>query len=414
MESHVDSESVLLKCNAIVANVEAEGLYRYDPADFRNMEFISRRGVLNLLLRKIILGFELFAPITMRKIFHIEKSLHATSFYHLGMAYLMAEKYGIEFCTNKTSRQICKEMIDAYIIEKGEDIYWGYPYSNSFFYSSEKDIDMFTMPMHGLARLNTMLLLVGRQYDNDDLIDISVKSIITTLKQHTLTAYPDGSISISYCCNSDDVTLNICSEFACWLSLVPGNMRTQEMTEIINGIVKLMISEQRQDGSWDYFGNEHHKKWGGQETIDCHHTATNLTTLITILENEDALHPEVEVGLIESCNLGMKFFINNFFDQDGSGIEIYGRKRPAGSVQYAETVFALCKYLNSDQCTDLAVHDHILNLLPKIVNRMGRFVKQDGTVPSGIYYDKPYCLQSLRWGSAPVLQAFMTYLALQK
>lgn len=411
MDNFVSVEEIILKCEAIIGNIKKNGLYRYDPVDFRSMEFISRQGFANSLLRKGVLALELFAPQVIRKIFEIEKSLHSTTYYHLGMACLESEKTGININLSRTSSQICNDFISEYVLKEGENVYWQYPYSNDFYYSPENEPTIFTMPMHGLARLNTLLLLTGIHNNNQAFIEIAVNSIETTLKQHTLTEYMDGAMSISYYCNSDDVTLNVCSEFACWLSLVPKNMQTQQMVDIINGIVKLMINEQQDDGSWLYFGSMHHEKWGGKRTVDCHHTATNLTTLLTILENSDVLNPEVKDKLIAACDLGINFFINNFFDQNGRGIVVIGMKRPACSVQYSEAVFSFCKYMQSTHCKNIELKRQVSDLLPKIIQRLCDLVNKDGTVPSGIYFGKYYNLQSIRWGSGPVLQAIITYIA---
>lgn len=391
-------------------NIETRGMQRYDPSDIRNLKIISHNNVISRCMRKGLLFVENLQPILLRKILRIEKKIYPTAFTHLAEAYLCAEKYNITLPRKKSSIEVIEEAMKEYFRNDGDEYYWNYS-KNYNFVDKHMINKKPTMHMHGLARINILLLKIGEFYKIDDFIEIAYKSALYAMKNHQITNYDNGIMSISYYYNSTDCTININTEFAQWLSMIPTNLRSNEMNELVKGIIKLVIKEQNEDGSWYYFSKDHMKKWGNKPIIDCHHTGTILSNLINIL-NYYQFEDDLKKELVESINKGMIFYINNFFDlNSGSAKTIIGYKRPAGPVQYSEAIFALCDYIASEQLFDIKLKSKIKRLLPKIMSQVVSLVnRNDGSVPSEKII-KWIHIDSIRWGNGPVLQSIMKFLS---
>jgi len=409
---HLEATDLLDIAKTININIETRGMKRYDPSDIRNLSVISQNNAISKRMRKVLLLIENLQPVLLRKILRIEKKFYPTAFTHLAEAYFCAERYNITLPKKKSSIEVIEEAIEEYLRNYGDEYYWNCSKNYSFFIDKRMINKKPTMHMHGLARLNIILLKIGEYYKKYDLIEIACKSAVYAMKNHQIANYGNGIMSISYYYNSIDCTININTEFAQWLSMIPSNLRNNEMNELVKGIVRLAIKEQNEDGSWYYFSKDHMKKWGNKPIIDCHHTGTILSNLINVL-NYYPFEVDLKNELIESINKGMMFYINNFFDFNlGSAKTIIGYKRPAGPVQYSEAIFAFCDYITSEQLANIELKSKIKKLLPKIMSQAVTLVNiNDGSAPSEKIV-KWIHIDSIRWGNGPILQAIMRFLSI--
>ena len=387
----------------IIDNIEREGFSRYDVQDIRRYRFKGK------FTRYFFLVIEEFFPLLLRKILKIEKAEFVTAYSHVAEGlFMLAENVLNTF--SDSLMQKCERGVLAYVENENGHVCWPYKENKTFFPVScggKKP----TMPLHGLARCNILLLKLGKYYNNQHYIQIAFDSAKETMKSHNVTKTDKGEWYISYYYNSDDCTLNVNTEFAQWLAMLPDSMLNGHLQEVMNGIVRLLVNEQNEDGSWYYFSKNFMKIHQLTPVIDCHHTGTVLSNLMYVL-NGQFLDDRLRVLLKQSINRGMQFYVDHFFDKKtGKAKTLIGYKRIAGPVQYAEAIFAFYNYLLSDG--DKRIREEILMLFPKVIKQITRLVKKDGTVPSERIL-KWKNINSIRWGNGPVLQALACYKTLRE
>uniref|UniRef100_UPI0026354719 hypothetical protein n=1 Tax=Clostridium sp. TaxID=1506 RepID=UPI0026354719 len=267
------NNNILSAALAIDENIYTKGLKRYDVNDIRNLEFFSKNTFFTNVIRKGFQVIENFFPITLRKVLKIEKGYSPTAYTHLTEAYFISEKNNISLSGKIKSQIIIEQAIELYLRENKNMSFW--EFEENFIYIDIESLDKITtMHMHGLARFNIALLKMDKYYDLPRYRNIAFRSAQYAIENHKITEYDNGMMSISYFYNSDDCTININTEFAQWLSMIPIELRNTNMNKLFIGIIKLVIEEQNQDGSWYYFTKAHMEKWGDKPSIDCHHTGT--------------------------------------------------------------------------------------------------------------------------------------------
>ncbi|KDE61687.1 hypothetical protein FUSO6_03275 [Fusobacterium necrophorum DAB] len=401
---------------SIEKNIDKGGLYRYDLRDTRWLPLFSKETFSSKILRKSILFLEEFFPIIIRKILKIHKKIWPTTYTFLGTAYYLNEKYKLSVDTNHTSLEYVNLCIKKYIKDiKDLTTWWNDEENVSEGKLIIESTNHFpTILMHALARLNIMLLNVGNLYGNSKYLDIASRSVEQVLQNHYFIEFENGIKSVSYYYNTYDSTININSEFCHWLSLLPKEKHTEKSIDLMKSILKLVLSEQNEDGSWFYYSKWHMKKYGNKPSCDCHHTGTVLYNLINIIKCP-FLNEKFREETIKSINKGMKYYIKNFFNlSTGKAKTLIGYKRTAGPVQYSEAIFAFSEYLLFHGKLDNELFSIIKCLLPKVVkNNLELIDLKNGKVPSEKVF-KWLHLDSIRWGNGPVFQSIMYYLAVKR
>lgn len=397
----------------ISKNIENYGLERYDLRDTRYIPFLLVKKPLNIILRKTMLLLEEFVPITIRKILGIEKKCWPTTYTFLGHAYYLAEKNNIKIKVKYNAIKLVDMCLNKYVNTSNQKGWWkDEPHIGMYNASIDVGKKIPTLPMHFLTRCNIMLLTLGKYYSKANYVNIGVKSALLTLKQYQVIDFQDGTKSISYFYNTKDCTININSEFAHWLSLIPLDMHTEQTLDMLHSIIRLLIKEQNPDGSWYYLSKWHMEEYREKPTCDCHHTATVLYNIINILKC-DYIDKEIQETLINVLNKGMSYFIYSFFNlESGRAITQLGYKRTAGPVQYSEAVFAFCDFLTTNINVDKSLWLEIKKLLPKVMEQNIKLINQNnGSAPSEKII-KWKNINSIIWGNGPVLQAIMSYLSI--
>jgi len=404
--------------NRIIQNIEKRGLKRYDPQDLWDICPNYHRYV-SYFWRS--LGY--FFPILVRKIFGRKPHTRPTTYTHLAEALLLAEQNSIRLSENMNSIKICEDGLKEYLVDDGKKISWPYkwlkkyPYWNLGVIRNKLDNAEPTMMLHYLTRYNILLLKLGLYYDKKEYISIAHRTAIETMKNHQTCEYSDGSWSISYTYHTADCTLNVNTEFAQWLSMIPESLQNNDFRKALNGIVKLILREQNDDGSWhyyskDFYKNLHTNNWI-MNCIDCEHTGMVLTHLVYILKSP-CLERSLYDKLLISVNKGFDYYITNFFDQNtgvGQGYTYGPRTIPAIPAQYAEAILSFYEYCLFPE-GDPLLTKKILQRLPLIVKNMQNFVKKNGSTHSENIIRK-LNYDSIRVGNGVVLQALVSYLVLK-
>lgn len=406
-----DSNNLIKVCNVIEQNIEKKGLERYDRVQIRFLPFFQKQKKLYVFLRKCIGIFDIYIPISTRKLLQMPKIKLPTAYTHLGNAYLLAEKNKINFVKKNNSINIIEQGIKEYLsIEKG-DFWWNYEKNEYFYPNKDQYWKRPTMHMHGLARFNILLLEASDYYQIERYKEIAIGSLYTTIKHHNINYYDDDKAYISYFYNSNDCTLNINTEFLHWISLIPIDRSNKEIHYLANCILNLVIKEQKKSGAWHYYSYEHDKRYKTNGIPDCHHMGTMIYNLLNVSKSEAFFNKKKEIA--KTCNKAMLYYIKTFFNNNNGKAIVYAdRKREAGPVQYSEAIFAFIEYIYSDN-TDCKIKAIILDILPKVINNLVKLVNlKDGSVPSEKILFKWCNMDSVRWGNGPVIQAILMYIAL--
>ena len=231
------------------------------------------------------------------------------------------------------------------------------------------------MHLHGLTRANILLLKGADLLQKKEYIDISISTLEKTLLNHFSEWYSENIFYVSYMYNSNDCTLNVNSEVAEWISLIPEEYIKEKHIKKFNGIVNLIITEQNKDGSWFYYSKEFSSKKAINDLPDSHHNATILYNMIHVLDSP-YLEKKYKASLYESINNGIKYLIEAFFFEIDKGGYVYpNRYRKAGPVQYAESIIALCDYSRIEKSKLVeSVLSQVNYLIPKLIIKLKEFI----------------------------------------
>lgn len=398
----------------IKENIEFYGMERFDPSDIKFKPIFQKDGIFYTLLRRIVAVFDIFLPRLTKKAFNIPKEKYITAYTHLGIGMIKLLKSNYNIYSDEDVFKIKSELYSLFVEKNDMDLWWNYSIhiTDCKVANSQKRP---TMHMHGLARANIFLIRLYRYSEKRELLEDAILCAKTTLKHHQVYYYPTKEAYISYYYNTDDCTLNVNTEFAQWISMIPRSNRTSQMEDLLIGIINLIVNEQNEDGSWNYTGRINGQKV--KKIIDCHHTGTVLYNLINIVGEDvsDTLDKCLIDKLINACSKGMEFYINEFFNaENGRAVEIYGKKYWAGPVQYSEAIYAFCAFVQSPKINQ-PLKDRIKNLLPKVMLQCVSLVNyKDGSAPSYRRLGKWQRINSIRWGNGAIMQAIAYYLKLDE
>lgn len=400
----------------IVRNIEEGGLLRYDPNDIDAYLYHKWGIVGNPPFRKPFRVADVYFPILLRKLLRVEKRANPTMFYHLGLACLIREKYHLPVPFRYTAAELAEQALKLYF--HPDSGLWAHPYYARVTVNPESVVEkpgVFSMAMHYVARLDIFLLALWKQYGDPHILDAAVQSVETAARHHNVQNLGDGRKAISYYYITNDNTLNISAEFLEAIADIPAERRSPELTDLAHGLLKMLLHEQNEDGSFYYVGKAHMEKYHISKIIDCYHTAYILNNLIHVYES-GIFEEDEQAVLQESCQQGMQYFLNAFFNFK-NGKAIYAVNLPTHGVDavcYAESIFAFCSYLRSPAIS-ADMKEHIGTLLPKAVENMIRMVDpKDGSVADEHVLGRDINVDSIRSGNGPVLQALFDVMALRQ
>lgn len=398
---------------SINRNIKKYGLERYDLRDTRWIPFLLKKNFFNNLIRKKVLFFEELAPILVRKAIKSKKKCWPTTYTFLGNANLIAEKKGFDIDSPFKSTDYADMMLKEFIVNKCIPEWWATEPHVGMDKATIKNCNKPpTLLMHALTRANIMFIEMGNYYNKQEYIEVAVKSAQFVLDRFEIITLDNQKKSISYYYNTYDSTININSEYAHWLSMIPREKHTNNSLDMLDGIINLLLDEQNSDGSWFYYSKWHMEKYSEKPSCDCHHTGTVLYNLLNILKC-DYIDKDKKLKIKASIDKGMKFYLKTFFDKStGRAIYQVGYKRPAGPVQYSEAIFTFCEYLSYKELKEKEIYNLVKELLPKVVDiNAGLINVKNGSAPSEkILLWKN--INSIRWGNGPVLQSIMSYLSI--
>ena len=263
------------------------------------------------------------------------------------------------------------------------------------------------MPLHGLARINILLLKLP---DKENYVEISKKSLEALLFNHNV--YSDNKLFyVSYHYNTKDCTLNVNTELLEWIIRLNEMKPNPDYEKMAVGIINLILTEQNMDGSWNYFSKDYAKSQGiKKDCPDLHHTATILRNLTESLIIAKFLGPNLKKDILDAIIKGFSYAFHTFFKIKGEVLTatIYPWGRTAGPVQLSEMLLAINSFLSYYKTSEAKISVSIIQGCKDLANaltiKLCKFVTPDGSVPSEkiIHWIN---IDSIRWGNGIVLQA---------
>lgn len=399
---------------AILKNIEYNGLERYDFNDLDKHVYEKYGSFKNNLYRKVLRGAGIYFPFLTRKLLGVQKSLNPAACYHLGMAYLNNEAHALGFHTPESAQEMAQRATD-YFYQPNSGL-WLNP-SGWASTPAEDQIQKEgprSMAMHYVARLNILLLELWERYEREDLMEIAVRSAHAVFHYHNITDLENGAAFISYYDNDIDNTINVNSEYLEWVAGLPAARRSPELEELGHKILKMLFLEQNEDGSYYYTGKAYMAQRHIAPYVDSHHTAYILKNLASIYGSDFPGEAERE-ALERSLRQGLVFYLDRLYRQDGSTLcDLDHPNRKASAVPYSEGITALFACLRSPAVQE-AQKNRIRAFLPKMMKQLLRNISlKDGSVPDEYLYGRAVNINSIRWGNGPALQAIFEYMGAEK
>ncbi len=409
------AEQLLTLWNLLDERNRCLGYARYDFGDVKSHSLLLwlARGRGKRIVLKALQGIELAAPMTWRRILGIRKQVVPSLFYHLGMTYMVRALLPDPPPCKALLEHVCRSALDLRL--DGEHVCWEHPYSHhAASWRDEPRIDVPLSCAHHTGRVGLMLLKAGQYLDRPDLREAGTSAAKALMTYHNWQVYPDKTCTVSYYPHTRDEVINTGADAAVLLAAVPSEQRTSKMQESLEGLVRMVVSEQQTDGSWHYCTRRHYERFGGARVIDNHHTAMNLCAL-AVIGRLDVLPRNLAEDARDALERGTRFYLNELFLPDGRGLHLIGSRQSTGIVGYSEGVSALSAYLGGSVVSS-SVATQVREMIPKMIAiAVDQFVNlRTGDVACYRFFGRPFHIQSSRWGSAPLMQAITDYLRLSQ
>jgi hypothetical protein len=113
--------------------------------------------------------------------------------------------------------------------------------------------------------------------------------------------------------------------------------------------------------------------------------------------------------LLNAIERGASFYLTRFFAANGSGSYFpKPSRRSAQIVDYSEGLAAIHWMLTNHLVKSQRTVDTALSLVPGMIAHALRFLDETtNDVASDQFFGRNYHIQSLRWGSGPLMEALM-------
>jgi len=416
--SLLDLSALLSTWHCIDKRNRQLGWMRYDPADLDDSPFLDalRFPPVRRIARNAVRAADLVAPFPVHSLFQVQPTVVPTAFYHVGMAYLMREGISVPDYAwdGEAADAVCNEALGRRIA--AEHNCWAHPYRHHA--KNWRRETLCSAPAscaHHTARLGILLLEVGRAHDSSDLISAGVSAARALIEYHQWHEYDDGTATVSYYPNTDDETINTCAEIAALLSLVPAEHELPNRQDRLVGIVRMMLKEQRADGSWTYYTARHYQRHGNAPWVDNHHSAQVLQALARVYAS-GLLPDSIKRQVVTAVRRGIEYYCDAFIKPDGSATYFpYGKaqggtvrigKRPTEITGYTEGLAAIAWSLRSGAVhRDELLGARLLRDARRLLLSSFRFVNnRTYDVASSERFGMFYNIKSLRWGSGPLME----------
>ena len=395
------------------------GLYRYDPTDILShpVFMATQRGCLRPVW-KLLRTAELIAPLTLRRALKVRKSLAPTTLWHLVRSYLnlISAGHGLKFDAPARVETLCACALS--ISEAGPHLCWTHPYKiHGAQWRQKSPARALSVPAscaHNTARLGLALLDAGRTFNNTTWSDAGMSAARALRSYHNWFWSADRrECAVSYYPDTPDEVINTGAEVAVLFAEAAGRSKDGTLAEHAGGLLRMLLAEQERDGGWRYCTRAHERKMGPSMGPDNHHHAMVIRALSRAVSRHPSMLDDLPAAR-RAVVAGVMYYLRELSDQTGFCYLFGGQKREAGIAGYCEGLLALqeAHSLLRNEAPDIAglVADRRREIVARISERY--VDAESGRVVSQRRFGAQYDIDSIRWGSGLVLEAFTAELCL--
>ena len=395
------------------------GLYRYDPTDILShpVFLAAQKGCLRPLW-KLLRTAEFFAPLTLRRALKVRKSLAPTTLWHLVRSYLnlISAGHGLKFDAPARVETLCACALS--ISEAGPHLCWTHPYKIHGAQWRQKSLARaLSVPAscaHNTARLGLALLDAGRAFNNKTWTNAGISAAHAMLSYHNWFWSADRrECAVSYYPDTPDEVINTGAEVAVLFAEAAGRSKGGTLAEHAGGLLRMLLAEQEKDGGWRYCTRAHERKMGPSMGPDNHHHAMVIRALSRAVSRHPSMLDDLPAAR-RAVVAGVMYYLRELSDQTGFCYLFGGHKREADIAGYCEGLLALqeAHSLLRNEAPDIAglVADRRREIVARISERY--VDAESGRVVSQRRFGAQYDIDSIRWGSGLVLEAFTAELCL--
>jgi hypothetical protein len=368
--------------------IKKEEFVGYDPYDGCNTNYLFLRR--NQFIRLFLTYFHKFSPINFRKLFRIDKRTNYKSLALINLA--LDRGYGGEDKTSIIKKNINK-IISGSLIEKHGYHCWN---GNNMYIQSTTEYQTSQTPgIIGTIFCGYAILNYYKNYEKSDYL----KNILFSAKQYlldNLLTKHNGSFFFRYkpITPGHNLTFNASLKAAGFIAEVNKYFGVDDCDEIIHSCFDLVVSFQKNDGSWNMginFKTDQQKK-----QIDFHqgYVLDSLLRYLEIYGRDDRI--------VESYKKGLNFYYKNQFLTNGQGIYRYPKKWPVNIHNQAQGMITFSKAESNN-------HNY-----KRFAETIAKWTINNMLDSSGYFYYLKYPfitykIPFIRWGQAWMLYA-LSYL----
>lgn len=391
------------------------GWERWDWGDLYSHPLVTSIGNRHLkrILLTVLRALEVVHPVLLHRAVRMPRRVIPSGFFHVGMAYLYREQLRVEHPWDR--RRLDSVLEQALRLRLPvQHVAWSHPYSHHagpWRGSSTKPPSC----AHHTARLGRLLLEASLTPGRERYASDGVSAARAMIAYHNWSFYDDGTCTVSYYPDTHDETLNVAADTAALLSLIPGETQG-EFKDHIEGLINTLLNEQRPDGAWNYCTSRHYERTNEPGFIDSHHTAEIVQALACVLRSE-SLSESRRASIQASVDRGLVFLLENFFLNNGTALLYFpGHRSKRGHiVAYSETMGAIFHTLTNCKATSSKLQELIRKKSDFITERaLEHFNPKSGDVACTYIFGKYHNIQSLRWGSAPLMETIVYSLLIRE
>lgn len=282
----------------------------YDPYDIKSSSFFlklikfGKKNKFNEIIREVILELVYQHPLRARKLFNIKPAHNSKALGLIGTASVelsLLRKLDPSLLTTVGNR--IDQLLDSQKTEIYDGLGWGYPFD----WQSQELIPKNTPNGIVTTAVGEYYWTNYRVTNNSTDLDKCV-SIAQFLSQLPISEISNDKICFSYIPHYQNHVHNLNLFVADFLIKVGLETENQNWIELGNKAVNYTISDQHDNGAFDYNGPPE----APQNFIDNYHTGFVLRMLgsIHFYTKREDVHSALKKGL--------SYYLNNFFKDDGT------------------------------------------------------------------------------------------------
>jgi len=364
--------------------IESKHWKGYDPYDAMNSPLLTLCSLNNSLLRTVYTQALKRVPINLRKVLWIKKGYNPK-----GMGLFLAS-YMILYKNTRSEEYLKKaQFFINWLKDNSSDGYagrcWGYnfPWQSRAFFAPAGTPTAVNTCFIANAFLDAYQILGDEKY-----LEIARSSCDFIIKSLNIYKTGDGKICFSYTPFDNARVHNANLLAASLLTRVYSITGEDALLDYANEAANFSIDYQNSDGSWNY-GLESYQNW-----IDSFHTGFMIESLYDYARFSNRLN------IMEKVDLGIKYYLRNFFSDNGLPRYYNNRTYPIDVHSSAEGIIVFTKLRNLDMNNLNQAKKVALWAIHNMQSRKGYF-----------YYQKHkyYCnkIPYMRWSQAWMFKALV-------